>query len=124
MANNNYYNPTTPPGSYTAPPQFFPQPQGNVFFINNTLEVANIPVSAGVSVALCMPEGIMYLKSLQNGNPVLMAYNLTPYTITQKPSNENQEQEKSLENRIKHLEEHLDSILRKLNTGGKISEQL
>ena len=32
----------------------FPQPQGNVYNINSTLEVANVPVGAGISVALCM----------------------------------------------------------------------
>ena len=29
----------------------FPQPQGNVYNINSTLEVANVPVGAGISVA-------------------------------------------------------------------------
>ena len=34
----------------------FPQPTGNVYNINSTLEVANVPVGAGISVALCLPE--------------------------------------------------------------------
>lgn len=34
----------------------FPQPQGNVYNINSTLEVANVPVSGGMSVALCLNE--------------------------------------------------------------------
>lgn len=59
--------------------QFFPQPQGNVYTINNSLEVANVPMSAGLSVALCLSEGLLYLKSMQNGNPMFMAYKIIPY---------------------------------------------
>lgn len=32
--------------SMPQPQQLFPQPQGNVYTINNTLEVANIPAGA------------------------------------------------------------------------------
>ena len=39
----------------------FPQPNGNVYSINNTLEVANIPSGVGLSVALCLSEGLMYI---------------------------------------------------------------
>lgn len=28
--------------------QFFPQPQGNVYIINNSMEIANIPVGGGI----------------------------------------------------------------------------
>lgn len=61
------------------PQQLFPQPQGNVYTINNSLEVANVPMSGGLSVALCLSEGLLYLKSMQNGNPMFMAYKITPY---------------------------------------------
>lgn len=65
----------------------FPQPQGNVYNINSTLEVANVPVGAGVSVALCLPENVMYIKTMQNGNPLFYPYKITPF------SNEQQEKE-------------------------------
>lgn len=65
----------------------FPQPQGNVYNINSTLEVANVPVGAGVSVALCLPENVMYIKTMQNGNPLFYPYKITPF------SNESQEKE-------------------------------
>lgn len=72
----------------------FPQPQGNVYNINSTLEVANVPCGAGISVALCMAEKCMYIKSLQNGNPMFWAYRIIPYddSKNQKPSEQAQPQ--------------------------------
>lgn len=58
----------------------FPQPQGNVYNINSTLEVANVPVGAGISVALCMPENTMFIKTMQNGNPMFYPYKIMPYS--------------------------------------------
>ena len=58
----------------------FPQPQGNVYSINSTLEVANVPVGAGMSVALCLPENVMYIKTMQNGNPLFYPYKVIPFT--------------------------------------------
>ena len=46
--------------------QFFPQPQGNVYIINNSMEIANIPVGGGISVAICPNESLMYIKSMQD----------------------------------------------------------
>lgn len=64
----------------------FPQPTGNVYNINSTLEVANVPVGAGVSIALCLPENVMYIKTMQNGNPLFYPYKIIPF------SNESQEE--------------------------------
>jgi len=42
----------------------FPQPQGSVYSINSPLEIGNVPIgSTGLSVALCLNEGLMYIKS-------------------------------------------------------------
>ena len=67
-----HYTPTTPA-------QLFPQPQGSVYMINNSLEVANIPIGAGLSFAYCANEGLLYIKALQNGNPIFLTYRMTPY---------------------------------------------
>lgn len=45
--------------------QFFPQPQGNVYTINNSLEVANVPMSAGLSVALTDVESLSFSTIIQ-----------------------------------------------------------
>ena len=62
----NGYMPYNQTQSYQAT-QYFPQPQGNVYLVNNSLEVANVPMGAGLSMVLCPSEGLMYLKTLQGG---------------------------------------------------------
>lgn len=90
----------------------FPQPQGNVYQINSTLEVANVPVGAGMSVALCLPEGVMYIKTMQNGNPLFYPYKIEPLT-TSTSTDENSTVEelltqlKAQDERIKALESQL-----------------
>lgn len=114
--------------------QFFPQPQGNVYTINNSLEVANVPMSAGLSVALCMSEGLLYLKSMQNGNPMFMAYKIVPYDNTKDNQQNNQQSQsdqnewisvivenfQKLQEKVKHLEEEVENF--KKGSGGKINE--
>lgn len=119
------------------PQQLFPQPQGNVYTINNSLEVANVPMSGGLSVALCLSEGLLYLKSMQNGNPMFMAYKITPYdnnsnsnqNINSNSTSSNQQDvlnalvtefQKQRE-KINNLENEI-SELKKSNSGGKINE--
>lgn len=126
ISNSMGSNPMTSPiGNVAMPAQniqpLFPQPQGNVYNINSTLEVANVPVGAGVSVALCMPENVMYIKMMQNGTPLFYPYKIVPFTneaestnvqTTQTvQSNESAidiaEQLKEYNNRISQLEEIL-----------------
>ena len=79
----------------------FPQPQGNVYNINSTLEVANVPCGAGISVALCLPENVMYIKTMQNGNPLFYPYKVIPFTQdenTNVSQNKNKEVEEQKEN--------------------------
>lgn len=95
----------------------FPQPQGNVYMINNSLEVANVPMGAGVSAAFCFQEGLCYLKTIQNGNPLFKAYKLTPY---EEPVQDNN----SLEQVLKQLEERLTNIEKNMKKGGRLDELL
>lgn len=87
--------------------QFFPQPQGNAYLINSSMEIANIPMS-GVTLALCPSENLLYLKSMQNGNPVFLAYKTMPYE-PEKPSN------KDYEDRISTLEKQIESLKKENN---------
>ena len=111
--------------------QFFPQPQGTVYTINNSLEVANVPMSAGLSVALCLSEGLLYLKSMQNGNPMFMAYKIMPYDNTKENQQNNQSNQNDVLNalvesfqkcqeRLNILEKEVKTL--KKNDGGKINE--
>lgn len=81
MANYQYANPQMIMQSqYQQIQSMFPQPQGSVYSINSPLEIGNVPIgSTGLSVVLCLNEDVMYIKSFQNGAPVIMAYNVTPY---------------------------------------------
>lgn len=106
----------------------FPQPQGNVYNINSTLEVANVPVGAGISIALCLPENVMFIKTMQNGNPLFYPYKILPFNDEQEQKEtskvaaptleELNNQLKEHENKILSLTKKLSSILKKENKGG------
>lgn len=49
IQNQQNYPPAPPPINQSNVQPLFPQPQGNVYNINSTLEVANVPVGAGMS---------------------------------------------------------------------------
>ena len=108
------------PQYYQQTPQLFPTPQGNVYFINNSLEIANIPMGTGFSAALCLSEKLLYLKTLQNGNPMLLVYNLEPYK-----NNEENNENDSIELILKKYDERLSDLEKRLNkiiNGGKLNE--
>ena len=98
----------------------FPQPQGNVYNINSTLEVANVPVGAGISVALCMPENVMFIKTMQNGNPLFYPYKIMPFNNeveTPAPAQERKEDiTEQMENCIKRLDE-LEALVKTKKKG-------
>lgn len=76
---NNYIGYNQNPGfqPYQAT-QYFPQPQGSIYMIGSSNDVANVPVGAGLSAAICLREGLIYLKTIQNGSPMLLGYKLSP----------------------------------------------
>ncbi len=87
----------------TVQQQFFPQPQGNAYLINNSLEIANIPITGAVTLAFCSSENLLYLKSMQNGNPVFLAYKTSPYEPDNQKINQYEDRIAALENEIKDL---------------------
>ena len=98
----------------------FPQPQGNVYMINNSLEVANVPMGVGVSVAFCFPESLCYLKSMQNGNPVFKAYKLIPYN----QDTNTETSEKDFSQILKEFDERIQILERQTKKGGRLDELL
>lgn len=106
----------------------FPQPQGNVYNINSTLEVANVPVGAGVSVALCLPENTMYIKTMQNGNPMFYPYKILPFntienqTEPQKENNEKNEESEKFSDQLKKCFDRIEKLENQFSKIGKKKE--
>ena len=113
MANNIY----GVPNFYGSQQPMFPQPNGNIYLISNSLEVANVPAGAGITAALCQSEGLLYLKTVQNGVPTFLAYKLTPYTESPKM----QQQENDVETRLAMLEKQISTLL--IALGGKRNDE-
>lgn len=130
MNNFNYQFPPNAQGQQASPfsqfqqlQQMFPQPQGSVYSIQSPADIGNVPIgSTGLSVALCLPEQVMYIKSFQSGSPVIMAYRVVPFAKEDRPIEPVEEKENSLENRMKMLEEKLDKLIS--SQGGKFDELL
>ena len=98
--------------------QMFPQPQGSVYQINAPIEIGNVPIgSTGLSVAICFQEQLMYIKSFQNGNPVIMAYRVTPYT-KEEATQQVEAPKEGLEERMSKLENLLNNLAK---DGGKFN---
>ena len=97
----------------------FPQPQGSVYQINTPTEIGNVPIgSTGLSVAICFQEQLMYIKSFQNGSPVIMAYRITPYSKDSTVEQESTETKSSpTEERLARLEQQLATLIN--SNGGK-----
>lgn len=104
-------------GSYQAQ-QYFPSPQGNVYFINSSMELANIPMSSNLSLAICMSENMFYIKTLQNGAPTVMAYSFDLYEPKPQAAPDNGENKviADLEERLLRLEKQFE----KNNLGGSL----
>lgn len=110
--------------------QYFPQPQGSIYMIGSSNDVANVPVGAGLSAAICLREGLIYLKTIQNGSPMLLGYRLSPLEnnpLTQDSATLNQNSnvtsnstsELSLEQRIINMLGDFESRLKKLEGQSK-----
>lgn len=120
MAYNPNQNFFYPPIQNGAQQPLFPQPNGNVYTINNSLEVANVPSGAGITVAICPSESMMYIKSMQNGTPMFQAYKISPYNETPKANNAAPQQDNEIVSRLTNLEKQFSLLKQKI--GGKINE--
>ena len=80
----------------------------------NSLELANVPMGAGVSIALCPSESLMYLKMYQNGTPQIAAYTIIPYE-----KKENEIENSKLQEIISRIESIEEKLLNK--KGGQIN---
>lgn len=110
--------------------QYFPQPQGSIYMIGSSNDVANVPVGAGLSAAICLREGLIYLKTIQNGSPMLLGYRLSPLEnnpLAQDNTTSNQNSnvastssEPTLEQRILGILEGFDARLKKLEEPTKV----
>lgn len=111
---NNFYG---VPNFYNSSQPMFPQPNGNIYVISNSLEVANVPAGAGITAALCQNESLLYLKTVQNGVPTFLAYKLSPYTESPKMA----AQENDIEVRLAALEKQISTLL--IALGGKRNDE-
>lgn len=127
--NNNYSNfplvnglPQTPAGNVSTTPtlaSIFPQPNGNVYILNTTNEMGNIPTTPGVTAGICLGENTLTIKSFQNGAPAQITYKLVPM---------NEEVEdlteilKSHKTKIESLERQIQAVKDKV--GGKLEWQI
>lgn len=95
------------------PQQYFPMPQGNVYTIEQPEEVNSVPCGTGVSVALCLNKGLMYIKSIQGGSPLFWVYKISPAMETS--SVQKQERKEETEDRVARLEQKIDKLLKEVN---------
>lgn len=119
--NNNFPFPGQVPGinQIQQIQQMFPQPQGSVYTINSPLDIGNVPIgSTGLSVAICLPDNLLYIKSFQNGQPAIMVYRISPFQKESKevgPPTPTAVAANDVDTRLSALEQKIEQLI----TGGK-----
>lgn len=103
--------------NYSYQGSMFPQPQGSLYILNNSMDAGNVPMSSGISAVVCPNENLLYLKSMSNGAPAIVAYTLVPYEPP-KPQSNNEFSE-----RLNTLEKQIEEI-KTLLGGGKLRNEL
>lgn len=104
----------------------FPQPIGNLYTLNSASEIGRLPSSEGLSCGLCLAENVMYIKSIQNGTPMVLGYRLSsldapaPASTSTQSSTPQKEQvslldklvenQKKLSEYYKKLEDKIDKL--------------
>jgi hypothetical protein len=95
-----------------------PQPQGILYIINNPSELNNISNNSTLIAAFCFQEGTCYIKSTQNGMPIISSYKLV-----QQNQEEKQDSDKLYEI-LKDFEKRLKSLEEKSKRSGNLDELL
>ena len=102
---NQYNNLQYPQVQNSQQYNFFPQPQGIMYTINNSSELNNIPLNSSTIIAICFSEGLCHIRTLQNGTPIISSYKITPYVNEEKSIDKNlMELIKDIDTRLKNLE--------------------
>ena len=139
----NYLNmPMGTPVGYNPTPMtqesqtYFPQPQGAVYMIRSSSDVNNIPITNGLSASICLTDGTLFIKTMQNGNPSMIGYKLipldnqitnqTPATQTSPKESEPSQVESKLAEVLSQFNDRLSAIENSLspNKGGTEKWQL
>lgn len=119
MSFNNYGQQMPMPNQFRQIQEMFPQPQGSIYSISSPAELGNVPIgSTGVSAAVCFAEGLLYIKSFQNGSPVIMPYRISPYTREETTPVPAPEPAPTLEDRMGAIEKQLASLEQLLKPKG------
>ena len=105
----------------------FPQPIGNVYNLNTANDIGNVPTGANPSIGICLNENLLYIKTLQNGSPMLLGFKLTPLgTPIEDINSEDGEKIRdilhSFDNRFTELEKQFTRL--KESVGGKKEWQI
>lgn len=92
-----------------------PQPIGRVYNLTTASEIYNIPAGNDTTIGVCLNEQVMYLKSYQNGYPVIVGYRVTPLEIANSTTQQAAAQQtdinlNELNGNIKDLMKKLDEI--------------
>lgn len=91
-----------------------PQPIGSAYNLTTASEIYNIPAGNNTSVGICLNEQVAYLKSYQNGYPVIVGYRLTPLEVANQPNAQAAASETNLQQdlniNIKELMKKLDNL--------------
>ena len=77
--------------------------------------MANVPTGVGVSVALCLSEGVMYLKTMQNGQPMFVGYKINPFDSKESQESTTQKSESSQDPRLNEYIDRLEKLEREIS---------
>lgn len=117
----------SPQMQYPSSQMIFPQPAGSVYNLNTASEIGNVPAGTNISVGLCLNENILYIKALQNGNPVLLTYKLQSVDGQNTSQDNFQEALANISNRVSRLEGIISNGVKPEDNkdgGGKLNWQV